>query len=547
MTPPFVPVVEPVLNLEQKEALLAHLLRIPALFELAQGRLAVEHFDNAAEGQLLLVWACALELAKKHGPSFLASFETARNLLEIEVKAYLDGHPGDVQPETVHGVYDAGGLLPWIFDDTKPKELAADYGRDLLRRFLNERWVCQPLQDYMRDIHDKTPVNLPEVLKEIQERHATLQQLAGGSTRCLEDDWEAYKERRTKYLGQTVIGLRTGMSRLDQHTLGLRGLILLGAGPNVGKTALAVQIGLNVARAAENDAVCLFVSLDMDRDEIRDRIVCCVAAQDWKTYKMGSKSLRGRTVGPWRTPADEQRLAEADAQLEAGLLRRVQVVGRRDLGEAFTAADVLGRLNALKERAGAARAVVVIDYFQLVPVADATRLDELEADRRRVRIVQDVLAGTRTDENPVGDAVIVISETRKPTGGRRAPWGGQLADFMGSARLTYAADAALIYQPFTDDDEDLPNYDWPVPVAGSGLHHLEDHGVSPIRLSLAKGRDGMRRGRWALAYFFKESRFIEVEADGPGGADVIHPHHAAPYVVPGPDDELPAPLDKYAE
>jgi hypothetical protein len=59
---------------------------------------------------------------------------------------------------------------------------------------------------------------------------------------------------------------------------------------------------------------------------------------------------------------------------------------------------------------------------------------DLEADKHRVRVAQDVVAATRTADNPVGDAVLVIGEARKPPDARRA-WGESLTDLM-NARTT---------------------------------------------------------------------------------------------------------------
>jgi hypothetical protein len=419
------------LTRHEKEALLAHLLRLPELFELALGQLTVQHFDDV-ERQLQLVWGCAVDLRKNLGPAFPGAPEEAYNLIGVRASAFAESFPMDVPSVTLESLLDAKGLLNWMFQGLKAEELNAAYGRDLLVRFLRERTVVAPLREYLREVGTNQPSNLADVLADLQQREADLRRLAGGAGASLEAGWSAYKQRREQHLGRDLVGLRTGLKRLDEHTLGLRGLTLLGAGPNVGKTALALQLGLNACRDPGNDAAFLFLSLDMDRDEILDRIVCCEAGLDWSTYKLGSHGLRGRPTGPWRTPEDQLRLDEADGRLQGGLLRRVQVAGRRELGDRFAAADVLALLRDLKARAGAARALVAVDYLQLLPLPEKGRLDDLEADRHRVRLVQDVLDGTRTAQRPDGDAVVVITETRKPPGGKRSAWGGQLADLMPS-------------------------------------------------------------------------------------------------------------------
>jgi hypothetical protein len=101
------------------------------------------------------------------------------------------------------------------------------------------------------------------------------------------------------------------------------------------------------------------------------------------------------------------------------LAGRIQVLDRDLLGRGeVTVAGLLARLRALKDSAGARRAVVVIDYLQLLPVsAEAARRGDLEADRAQVKFVQDLQAGTRGPDNPDGDAVLVISEAASPRAG----------------------------------------------------------------------------------------------------------------------------------
>jgi len=108
--------------------------------------------------------------------------------------------------------------------------------------------------------------------------------------------------------GKTLIGLRTGIPDLDDRTAGLRGLTVLGAQPNSGKTALAVQVAAGVAAHHEaNDAAVVFVSLDMGRDEIVARILSHLAGLDWATLRQGSPEFRGQPEGPYLNAEDHAR------------------------------------------------------------------------------------------------------------------------------------------------------------------------------------------------------------------------------------------------
>ena len=79
---------------------------------------------------------------------------------------------------------------------------------------------------------------------------------------------------------------------------------------------------------------------------------------------------------------------------------------------------------------------MVIDYLQMIPIPDTVRrVTELDIDKYQLRVAQDILAGMRQNESALlGDAVVAISETRKPSGGR-GHWGEDLADLMGGVGL----------------------------------------------------------------------------------------------------------------
>jgi hypothetical protein len=136
--------------------------------------------------------------------------------------------------------------------------------------------------------------------------------------------------------------------------------------------------------------------------------------------------------------------------------------------------------------------------------------------------------------------VVAISETRKPATGRRH-WGEDLADLMGSARLGYGADAVLLYRRIAGDDELARVYADAGRATPPTSGRLEDEGISPIMLSLAKGRDGMRLGEWPLEYHFNRSIFREIERG------LVPPLAAGRRPPPTPQPALPAPRDPLAE
>ena len=79
---------------------------------------------------------------------------------------------------------------------------------------------------------------------------------------------------------------------------------------------------------------------------------------------------------------------------------------------------------------------------------------------------------------------------------------------MGSARLGYAADAVLLMKPMEGNDLGH-HYDQVVGDEEKFKEELAKEGISPLIISLAKGRDSMVRGSWPAEFHFNESRITE--------------------------------------
>ena len=159
--------------------------------------------------------------------------------------------------------------------------------------------------------------------------------------------------------------------------------MLLSAAPNVGKTALGVQLGVDVVRHNE-DACFLFLSLEMPRWEILTRIKCHLARMDWKTLVLGPQQEGG---GRWTTFTARQLedLHQADEQL-AEWGPRIQILDEANF-PAPTVEDVLGQLEALKHDTGSSRALVLVDYLQQWPIPEEDSRafrSNLDADKWQV-------------------------------------------------------------------------------------------------------------------------------------------------------------------
>ena len=146
--------------------------------------------------------------------------------------------------------------------------------------------------------------------------------------------------------GKTLPGLSTGLSALDDKISGLNksDLVLLAARPGMGKTSMALNLALNVAKSS-NQAVAVF-SLEMSKLQLVTRILSNESLVELKRLITGN--LR---------EADWMKIADA-----VTVLSRLDV--RIDDNPLLTVADMNAKCRRI-ENLG----LVVIDYLQLMTSA----------------------------------------------------------------------------------------------------------------------------------------------------------------------------------
>jgi replicative DNA helicase len=145
-------------------------------------------------------------------------------------------------------------------------------------------------------------------------------------------------------------GIPTAFVDLDQMTGGLHDseFIVLAARPSMGKTAFATNIAENVAIEAQKPV--LFVSLEMARLELAQRLLCSQGKIDGSKFRSGFLSKD-----------DHKRLAEASAQLGRGPLFIDDTPSR-------TVTEIAACARRLKRKENLS--LIVIDYLQLISPDD---------------------------------------------------------------------------------------------------------------------------------------------------------------------------------
>ena len=336
------------LTTEQIDYTLANLLRDPGLFDLARQHLRPTDFSPASEMRYALVWAAALRAAERNGGTLPQ--QATERCIAGELVALLATARGTVTPEAAEG---AEKLLAWLFQ-FQASDLNPSFYRELLQDLILERTVIRDLNKTVTQARDiGRPGDLPDKLEQAASRIREVRLLGVKAAQNLRDDWPEFQTRLQAYRGREFLGLRTGLAQLDERMLGLRGLILLGAMPNVGKTALVLHLGVNVVRN-NPDACFLFLSLEMDRGSLFTRIACNLAEMDWGTLVRGDRNLRSGS-GPFFTAEQQARLQAADDWVGRNG-HRIRVLDRQSFSGGVSAASILREMKALKAKSGAGRA-----------------------------------------------------------------------------------------------------------------------------------------------------------------------------------------------
>ena len=142
-------------------------------------------------------------------------------------------------------------------------------------------------------------------------------------------------------------GAETGLTDFDTMTGGLHNgeLIILAARPSMGKTALAMNIGENVAIECRSPV--LFVSLEMSGIELADRMLCSLA-------RVNGHRLRNGTI----SSDDRDRLVgKANEISQAPLFV--------DDSPSRTVSEIAAAARRIKRREGEL-GLIIIDYLQLI-------------------------------------------------------------------------------------------------------------------------------------------------------------------------------------
>lgn len=285
--------------------------------------------------------------------------------------------------------------------------------------------------------------------------------------------------------GREVLGLNTPrFKQLAKLLCGLRGLMLLGAGPGVGKTQLTVQLGTDVLSDPKVGLV--YLTLEMSKRELGYRLLSMASQIPYRRLRLGDKTHPADANGLRLSNEERAELTAAAAWLKQKG-PRIAMFGPGDIGPLEARGNdpsrwyepLLAMVEDAKRRRGVERALVVVDNLQAVGVEPPHgRPWGSDLDRDRV-----VIEGLTRLQHDLDDAVLVVSEVAKSSFKDAA----EMAAILGTGRNTYRADAVMLLKRRHGDDD------------------------RRIDLIIDKGRDGMIRGTVPLTWDENYATLDEVE------------------------------------
>ncbi len=322
----------------------------------------------------------------------------------------------------------------------------------------------QPLDDI-----EKTIDSAESMMFSVAQRRQTdsLAALAPLLDRSLEQ-LEALYER-----GDSITGTPTGYTDLDHQLAGLQpgALIVVGARPAMGKTALALGIASHAAVREQRPV--LFFSLEMGHLELTQRLVAAEARID------ATKLRTGRL-----TDADWTKITKAMGRLGEGSLWI-------DDNPALTITEIRSKARRLQDKLGHPLGLIVIDYLQLMSGRGS-------AESRQVEVAE-ISRGLKVLARELEVPVMALSQLSRQLE-LRADKRPMLADLRESGCLVadtrvLRADTnaeATLGELLASGERDVPVWslddDWRL-VPATMTHAFPSGRKEAFRLVLASGRE----------------------------------------------------------
>lgn len=285
---------------------------------------------------------------------------------------------------------------------------------------------------------------------------------------------KCYVELLERREGKRPSGLLVRYPSIDTVTTGFKNgdLIILAARPSMGKTSLALNWAVNVARSRERTPVLIF-SLEMDDVQIGDRFVI----SELFRYKQGGNEISSLD---YMTRMDEEKFARTESIFNELYELPVKIVDRRGL----TVSEI--RAHARKVKAEEPNlGLIIIDYLQLIRPPS-------QSNKNWALVVGDIVRELRDLAGELDVPLVLLSQLNRAVESRddKRP---VMSDLRDSGNIEEFADVVMFL--YRED------YYYPERARENGTEGLVD-------IIFAKQRKGST-GSVQLRFHREYTRFID--------------------------------------
>ena len=196
-----------------------------------------------------------------------------------------------------------------------------------------------------------------------------------------------------------------------------------------------------------------------------------------------------------RSEQEDEKLRQAGETIRTSVGKRLRIVDKK-ARTPLLLSDVRSMIQALRDETECDVCVVIVDSLDRIVLGERREMDgdcfiapKLDAsDEERLQFLLDRQHWTRNSTTPDGWPLIVITRTRKGSGGQNRL---DIDDVFGTVDLTFDARTVLLLQRWGESQE---------PYA------------TPVRLTAAKVGDGGECGEFQLLFRHTVSSFDEFAA-----------------------------------
>jgi replicative DNA helicase len=334
-----------------------------------------------------------------------------------------------ITPGLVDELTEAGSCKCTLAVGDSAMSLAQEIARELWGLYRKRR-VIHATEDLLALVTNWNPGIEPDIAEGIEavqtafNERPVREETASSLHSLVEADIEKLERQLA---GEEPERILTGFPSLDRILGGIQpgNLIVLAGRPSMGKSALALDMGLNLIR---DDRVIAFFSFEMTREELIRRLASKICRINVLRLRHGS--LESWQFDQYRNTA--QKIANLPLIIDEGNFTPTGIERRiRDFNRMLTHARV---------------EFVIIDHLQLMGTGDITRYE------RRDRQLATYTGQLKDMAKRLGIPVLLLSQLNRQSANRpqdeKLP---RLSDLRESGSIEQDADAVIgIYRKFPD-------------------------------------------------------------------------------------------------